>query len=224
MLEVPTAVTSLSTGTAGVYLGLRTLLSEVPAGRARCSVQLFSSPAGGGGLGGVPLDVAEFGDGVGERGETGDQGNLGEGAVVAGERAVRLRLKSPVASSAEAAVVAAAGCSVLGWPRESARARAQRSSSGWRRSPRTTAPVTTALRQLMKAVREGYGTPSQSPLGDIPGLTATGAAAILAETGDPKRYDTSSSVVKHAGLSPSDNASGAFDGEAHISRRGPACA
>src|SRR5260370_487123 len=57
-------------------------------------------------------------------------------------------------------------------------------------------------------------------LGDIPGLTATGAAAILAETGDPKRYDTSSSVVKHAGLSPSDNASGAFDGAAHISRRG----
>src|SRR6266571_3295858 len=32
-------------------------------------------------------------------------------------------------------------------------------------------------------------------LGDIPGLTATGAAAILAETGDPKRYDTSSSVA-----------------------------
>jgi transposase len=57
-------------------------------------------------------------------------------------------------------------------------------------------------------------------LGDIPGLTATGAAAILAETGDPRRYGTSSSLVKHAGMSPSDNASGAFDGEAHISRRG----
>ena len=57
-------------------------------------------------------------------------------------------------------------------------------------------------------------------LADIPGLTATGAAAILAETGDPRRYDSSSSLVKHAGLSPSDNASGAFRGEAHISRRG----
>ena len=57
-------------------------------------------------------------------------------------------------------------------------------------------------------------------LGDIPGLTATGAAVILAETGDPNRYDSSSSLVKHAGMSPSDNASGAFDGEAHISRRG----
>ena len=37
---------------------------------------------------------------------------------------------------------------------------------------------------------------------------------------DPCRYDSSSSLVKHAGLSPSDNASGAFPGDAHISRRG----
>ena len=59
-----------------------------------------------------------------------------------------------------------------------------------------------------------------SRLAGIPGLTAVGAAAILAETGDPRRYDGSSSLVKHAGLSPSDNASGAFSGQAHISRRG----
>jgi transposase len=59
-----------------------------------------------------------------------------------------------------------------------------------------------------------------SRLGDIPGLTAVGAAAILAELGDPRRYDSSSSVVKHAGISPADNASGAFYGQAHISRRG----
>jgi hypothetical protein len=59
-----------------------------------------------------------------------------------------------------------------------------------------------------------------SRLGDIPGLTAVGAAAILAETGDPRRYDSSSSLVKHAGLAPSENASGAFEGQAHISRRG----
>ena len=57
-------------------------------------------------------------------------------------------------------------------------------------------------------------------LGDIPGLSAVGAAAILAETGDPRRYDGSSSLVKHAGLSPADNASGAVEGQAHISRRG----
>ena len=57
-------------------------------------------------------------------------------------------------------------------------------------------------------------------LADIPGLTAVGAAAILAETGDPRRYDSSSSLAQHAGLSPSGNASGAFEGQAHISRRG----
>ena len=59
-----------------------------------------------------------------------------------------------------------------------------------------------------------------SRLGDIPGLTLTGAAVILAEAGDPRRYETSSSLVKHAGLSPSDNASGAFEGLSRISRRG----
>ena len=59
-----------------------------------------------------------------------------------------------------------------------------------------------------------------SRLADIPALSAVGAAAILAEAGDPRRYDSSSSLVKHAGLSPSENASGAFSGDAHISRRG----
>jgi transposase len=57
-------------------------------------------------------------------------------------------------------------------------------------------------------------------LGSIRGLTLTGAAVILAETGDPRRYDSSSSMVKHAGLSPAGNSSGAFEGQARISRRG----
>ena len=43
---------------------------------------------------------------------------------------------------------------------------------------------------------------------------------ILAEAGDPRRYETSSSLVKQAGLSPADNSSGAFEGGSHISRRG----
>jgi transposase len=59
-----------------------------------------------------------------------------------------------------------------------------------------------------------------SRLGDIPGLTVTGAASILAETGDPRQYQTSSSLVKHAGMSPADNASGSFAGQSRISRRG----
>jgi Transposase IS116/IS110/IS902 family len=33
---------------------------------------------------------------------------------------------------------------------------------------------------------------------------------VLAETGDPRRYDSSSSLVKHAGLAPGDNVSGAL--------------
>jgi transposase len=59
-----------------------------------------------------------------------------------------------------------------------------------------------------------------SRLGEVPGLSLPGAAAILAEAGDPRRYDTSKSLVKHAGLSPADKSSGAFEGESHISRRG----
>jgi len=59
-----------------------------------------------------------------------------------------------------------------------------------------------------------------SRLGDIPGLSVTGAAVILAEAGDPRRYETSSSLVKHAGLSPADQSSGASEGQSRISRRG----
>jgi transposase len=42
----------------------------------------------------------------------------------------------------------------------------------------------------------------------IPGLPAIGAAAILAETGDPARYDCGCTWVKHAGLAPRANESG----------------
>jgi transposase len=54
----------------------------------------------------------------------------------------------------------------------------------------------------------------------IAGLTAVGAAAILAETGDPNRFATPRSLVKHAGLCPRDNASGEFQGKTPISGRG----
>ena len=79
------------------------------------------------------------------------------------------------------------------------------------------APSCAPWRPTWSAVLDELGL---SRLADIPSLTAVGAAAILAETGDPRRYDSSSSLVKHAGMSPSDNASGAFAGQAHISRRG----
>jgi len=76
------------------------------------------------------------------------------------------------------------------------------------------------LRDTEAAMAAALASLGLARLAGIPGLTATGAAAILAETGDPSRYDSSSSLVKHAGMSPSDNASGAFEGEARISRRG----
>jgi transposase len=54
----------------------------------------------------------------------------------------------------------------------------------------------------------------------IAGLTAAGAAAILAETGDPSRFATPRSLVRHAGLCPRDNASGGYQGKTSISGRG----
>ncbi len=54
----------------------------------------------------------------------------------------------------------------------------------------------------------------------IPGLSAVGAAAILAETGDPTRFDSPRALVKHAGLCPRDNTSGTYAGRSRISRRG----
>jgi transposase len=55
---------------------------------------------------------------------------------------------------------------------------------------------------------------------EIPGLSAATLAAILAETGDLNKYESSSPVVKHAGMSPARNESGSFRGQAKISRRG----
>jgi len=54
----------------------------------------------------------------------------------------------------------------------------------------------------------------------IRGVSVVGAAAILAETGNPARFDDAKAVVKHAGLCPRDNASGAFAGKTTISGRG----
>jgi transposase len=54
----------------------------------------------------------------------------------------------------------------------------------------------------------------------IPGVSAVGAAAMLAETGDPTRFDSPRALVKHAGLCPRENASGTFTGQSRISRRG----
>jgi transposase len=54
----------------------------------------------------------------------------------------------------------------------------------------------------------------------IPGLSAVGAAVILAETGDLSRFASARSVVKHAGLNPAENTSATFRGQTRLSRRG----
>ena len=54
----------------------------------------------------------------------------------------------------------------------------------------------------------------------IPGLSPVGAAAILAETGDPARYDSPRTWVKHAGLAPRANESGTYRGQTRTSGRG----
>ncbi len=54
----------------------------------------------------------------------------------------------------------------------------------------------------------------------IPGISAVGAAAILAETGDPTRFDSPRALVKHAGLCPRENTSGTYTGHSRISGRG----
>lgn len=54
----------------------------------------------------------------------------------------------------------------------------------------------------------------------VPGLSAVGAATILAETGDPARFTSARALVKHAGLCPRDNTSGTSQGKTAISGRG----
>lgn len=54
----------------------------------------------------------------------------------------------------------------------------------------------------------------------IPGLSAVGAAAILAETGDLSRFTSARAVVKHAGLAPRERISGTFTGKARLTGAG----
>lgn len=54
----------------------------------------------------------------------------------------------------------------------------------------------------------------------IDGLSPVGAAAILAEAGDPARFDCARTWVKHAGLCPRANESGTFAGATKVSGRG----
>src|SRR3954453_8927539 len=54
----------------------------------------------------------------------------------------------------------------------------------------------------------------------IHGISAVGAAAILAETGDPHRFATARAMVKHAGLAPREKSSGTFTGRTKLTGQG----
>jgi transposase len=54
----------------------------------------------------------------------------------------------------------------------------------------------------------------------ITGLSAVGAATILAQTGDLNRFATARAVVKHAGLAPREKLSGNFTGRTRLTGAG----
>jgi transposase len=54
----------------------------------------------------------------------------------------------------------------------------------------------------------------------IPGISAIGAAAILAQSGDPRRFTTARALVKHAGLAPREKLSGTFTGRTKLTGQG----
>jgi transposase len=54
----------------------------------------------------------------------------------------------------------------------------------------------------------------------IHGISAVGAAAILAETGDPARFLTARAMVKHAGLAPREKLSGTYTGRTKLTGQG----
>jgi transposase len=54
----------------------------------------------------------------------------------------------------------------------------------------------------------------------ITGLSAVGAASILAETGDPRRFTSGRALVKHAGLAPREKSSGTYTGRTRTTGQG----
>ena len=76
----------------------------------------------------------------------------------------------------------------------------------------------TLVEQRMVAVLDELGLTEL--VCSIKGLSAVGAAAILAETGDLRRFSSARAVVKHAGLAPRERMSGTFTGKARLTGAG----
>lgn len=58
----------------------------------------------------------------------------------------------------------------------------------------------------------------------VPGLSAVGAAAILGETGDPSRYGSARTWVKHAGSCPGTTPRAGSAGRPHLPTGAPSAA
>ena len=76
----------------------------------------------------------------------------------------------------------------------------------------------TQAEQRMTAVLDELGLTAL--VTSITGISPVGAAAILAETGDPRRFATARALVRHAGLAPREKLSGAFTGRTRLTGQG----
>ena len=74
------------------------------------------------------------------------------------------------------------------------------------------------VEQRMLTVLDELGLTDLVPT--IPGLSAPGAAAILAQTGDLSRFTSARAVVKHAGPAPREKTSGNFTGRTKLTGQG----
>ena len=110
--------------------------------------------------------------------------------------------------------VAAEAPGGVAWERQAACERAAFALSDWERALAELADV----HARMVATLETLGL--RELCETIDGLSAIGAAAILAETGDPGRFGGPRSWPKHAGICPRANESGRFHGQTKASGRG----
>ena len=76
----------------------------------------------------------------------------------------------------------------------------------------------TQAEQRMTAVLDELGLTAL--VTSITGISPVGAAAILAETGDPRRFATARALAGHAGLAPREKLSGAFTGRTRLTGQG----
>lgn len=98
--------------------------------------------------------------------------------------------------------------------RRGALARAKWVLADWRTTQTRLVEVETRMREILDELQ------LSELAGSIPGVSALGVAAILAETGDLTRFDSPRALVKHAGLCPRENTSGTTTGRSRISGRG----